>query len=260
MARVAMPSLSAAVLLRFDRSEGDPATRPLRVLLAEADPGRRDMLRAALEAAGDSALCVGSWDQALGELSRKAVDAAILALDLPKAGGLAAARVLRGWPAPVSGLPLLALHAGTARVQETAWREAGFDALLHWPAERAEMASLLRAVVVRLTPAEPLDRAQRAALREALGAEALAARDRAALVEAGVLLARLRAAPDAEAARAVAEALAEACRTIGAVAAAAAADAAAEGSARQFPPAIEPLMGALAAAGSAIRFEGRARR
>jgi DNA-binding response OmpR family regulator len=256
MARPARPSLSAAVLLGLDRGEGDPATRPLRVLMAEADPGRREMLRVVLEAAGDAALCVGSWDQALGELSRQPVDAVILALDLPGSGGLAAARVLRGWPAPVSALPLLALHAGTARLQETAWREAGFDALLHWPAGRAEMATLLRAVVVRLTPPAPLDPAQRAALREAMGPEALAAHDQAMLVEAGALLARLRAAPDAAEASAAAEALAEACRSIGAVAAAAAAGAAA----RQFPPAIEPLMGALAAAGSAIRFEGRARR
>lgn len=256
MSRPAIPPLSAAVLFGFDRSDGDPRTRPLRVLVADPDPARLEMLRTAMEAGGDAALCVGGWEPALDTLARQAVDAIVLTLDLPGSGGLEAARTLRRWPAAISALPLLALHAGPARIQERAWREAGFDALLRWPEEQAEIAALVRAVVVCLTPEEPLDRAHRAALRETLGAEALAARDRAVLVEAGALLARLRTAPDPEAAGAAAAALAEACRSIGAVGAAAAAVAAA----RQRPPAIEPLVNALAAAGSAIRLEGRARR
>ena len=191
------PALSAAVLLGFGRSTGDPATRRLRVVVAEADPARRERLRAALAAAGHDALCSGNWDAALGELSRTAVDAVVLALDLPKAGGLAAARRLRAWPAPVSALPLLALHAGGgAPLQERDWRGAGFDALLRWPEDLERLPTLVREA---------------------------------------------------------AQALATLCEAIGAVAAAAAARAAAE----RFPPETAPLMGALAAAGAAIRFEGR---
>ena len=256
MARRAMPALSAAVLLGLGRSAGDAATRRLSVLVAEADPSRREMLRAALAGAGEQARCVATWEALLGELSRNAVDAVLLSLELPHAGGLAAARTLRAWPAPVRALPLLGLHGGRTRVQERDWRDAGFDALLVWPGCLDGVPALLRQQVVRLTPAEPLDAQHRAELRAELGPEALAARDLTALREAGALLARLAEAADAAAAREAAEALAAACASIGASDAAAAARAAA----RHFPPATNALMGALAEAGAAIRFEGRARR
>ena len=62
-------------------------------------------------------------------------DALLLSLDLPQAGGLAAVRALRAWPPPIARLPLLALRDGMSRVQEKDWRDAGCDALLHWPGD-----------------------------------------------------------------------------------------------------------------------------
>ncbi|MBX9699855.1 MAG: hypothetical protein K2X74_10470, partial [Acetobacteraceae bacterium] len=173
MRRPAPPTLSAAVLLGFGRSAGDPATRPLHVLVADADPARRERLRLVLTEAGMAALSVNSWPDVLAALSRTALDAVVHALDLPGAGGLAAARVLRGWPPPVAGLPLLGLKADGARVQEKDWRDAGLDALLLWPGDCARLAALVRETVMRLTPPDPLDRARRAALRESLGPAAL---------------------------------------------------------------------------------------
>ncbi|HYZ31667.1 MAG TPA: hypothetical protein VE684_05215, partial [Crenalkalicoccus sp.] len=90
MAAGPIPALSAAVLLRLGCPAGDPATRPLRVLVAEADPSRRLQLRTVLEAAGVAVLACARWEEALGLLMREPVDAALLALELPGAGGAGA--------------------------------------------------------------------------------------------------------------------------------------------------------------------------
>lgn len=249
-------ALSAAVLLETGGRAGDPATRPLRLLLAEGDPSRALMLRGALDGHGHAIVAASTWDDTLRTLARQPLDAALIGLHLPGVGGLDAARRLRACPPPVNALTLVALHAGHTRVQQSDWRAAGFDALLVTPQDLPGIATTLRDLVVRMTPADPLDPEIRAALRADHDPAALAARDRAALLAAGQGMADLRRAGDAGAAVAAADAIAAACRSIGALAAAEAADAAG----RDFPRGQDVLMTALAAAGSAIRFAGRARR
>ncbi len=250
------PPLSAAVMLGLGLAPGDPAARALRILVADPHGGRRAQMLGALAAAGQQALAATGWAEVTGLLGREPVDAAVIAaLDLPGAGGLEAARRLRAWPAPVAALPLLLLDTGAVPLREEAWRGAGFDALLPWPAGLEDLAARIRAEVVRLTPPPPLDPARRAALLAAMGAEALAAADAAALARAAALCRTLVAAREAEVGRTVAETLAALCEGIGALPAAAAArDLTAS---ERFPPPMAGLMGALAAASAAIRFAGR---
>jgi CheY-like chemotaxis protein len=256
--RAGPPALSAAVILGLGREAGPPEARRLRVLVADADPARRDRQRLLLEAAGEACLAARLWDEALGVLAREPVDAAIVALDPAPAGGLAAAAALRGWPPPVAALPLLALHAGHTRIVEETWRKAGFDALLLWPQEAEGLAARVREAVVRLTPPPPLDPARRAALRAAMDPAALAAHDQAALARAHGLVLAIDSAAEEAAAREAALALAAVCEALGAAPAAAAARAVAEAAGR--PRASDALLNALSAAAGAIRLAGRAAR
>jgi CheY-like chemotaxis protein len=255
MGRAPRPPLSAAVLLGQGLRARPIETRPLRILVAVSEPHRRHCLLDTLRAGGEEALPATGWVEAVNALATTPFDALLYALDLPHAGGLAAARGLRAWPPPVCDMAVLALTGEGARMQDKDWRDAGLDALLHWPAALEGLPARLRAVVASVTPPPPLDAALRTALLAEYGPEALAERDGAALRAAGAAMAALRAAETQDAALAAAGAIIAACETLGApVAAAAARRAGAE-----FPRGQAELMSALAAAGTAIRMAGRRR-
>lgn len=124
---------SAAVLLGFGRSTGDPGTRALIVLLADSVPANRLRVSRMLEGSGHRCVGVAGWSAALGELSRTPVDAVLLDIACEGARGVEAARRLRDRPPPLGQLPLLALSARRTPGEAEACGEAGFDALLVHP-------------------------------------------------------------------------------------------------------------------------------
>src|SRR6476660_1138041 len=148
MADPGFPTLSAAVLLGLGRSGGDPATRPLTVLLAGAASADAAQLRAMLEAAGHRCLLAASWPEAVATLTRVVVDVVVQELACPGARRLEAVKTLRGWPPPLSRLPVIALAAQQERGLEAACLEAGFDALLSRPAVAEALEAVLRRVVI----------------------------------------------------------------------------------------------------------------
>ena len=142
------------------------------MLLAGAASADVAQLRAMLEAAGHCCLLAAQagWE-ALATLTRVVVDVVVQELACPGARRLEAVKTLRGWPPPLSRLPVVVLAAQQERGLESACLEAGFDALLSRPAAAEALEAVLRRVVIAGTPPEPLDRARREALLAELGPE-----------------------------------------------------------------------------------------
>lgn len=252
MAGPGFPTLSAAVLLGLGRPGGDPATRPLTILLAGVAPGDAARLRAPLEAAGHRFLLAVGWPEAVALLARIRVDVVVQELGCPGAKRFEAVKRLRDSPPPLSRLAMVALAGQQERGLEAACLEAGFDALLARPAEAATVEALLRRLVIARTPPVALDAARREALLAELGPEQRRAGDSAALAEAAACAATLRAAPGLPDVRDAAGRVALACEAVGAVAAAAAARAL-EATPDRRPVLLPPLVSALVAAKMALR-------
>ncbi len=248
MAGPGFPTLSAAVLLGMGRPGGDPATRPLTILLAGVAPSDAVQLRAPLEAAGHRCLPAADWPEAVWLLARIPVDVVVQELGCPGAKRFEAVKRLRDWPPPLSRLAMVALAGQQERGLEAACLEAGFDALLARPAEAAGVEDLLRRLVIARTPPMPLDAARREALLAELGPEQRRTGDAATLAEAAARAATLRAAPGLPDVRDAAGRVARACEAVGAVAAAAAARAPV-----RRPVLLPPLVSALVSAKMTLR-------
>ena len=250
------PLVAPAVLLGLGRPSGDPATRPLTVLLADGHAGNaamvRAMLESGLESAGHRCLLAGHWASASAMLGRTPLDALMLDLDCPGAGRLDAVARLRRWQPPLNRLPVLVLAGWRDPAVERALREAGGDGLLTRPLAAPVLETALRHAVLARIPPPPLDPARRVALRDLLGVGKLQDRDVAVMALTASLLKTLRAAPGLPAVREAAATVALACEGIGAVVAAAAARAL-EAAPDRRPMLLPPLFSALVAARVALR-------
>ena len=131
-----------------------PASRALRILVAEDVVPNQALLRAVLEGGGHKVDIVADGLEAVGLASRNHYDAAVLDIRMPVMDGFAAARAIRALPAPFSEVPLIALTADiTAGVQNAA-TEAGFNTMMPKPFEGAQLLATVSAQA-RPVVAEP---------------------------------------------------------------------------------------------------------
>lgn len=178
----------------------------MRVLVADDDPGVREVVTLALERAGIGVVGVSDGASALREAERGGVDLLVLDIGMPRMDGLEVVRRLRAR----SDLPVLFLTAQGEEADRVLGLEMGGDDYVAKPFSPRELVARVRAIVKRargeLSPG-PL---RRGALTLDLEARACAVAGRPVALTAQemALLGRLMRRPDHVTTRAqVAEAL-----------------------------------------------------
>ncbi len=239
------PPVTAAVLLRLGLSTEDPATRRMVVLAASGRSGPQAHQREGLEAAGHQVVLAQDWPGARDILQRVPVDVLLLDQSCPGVRGNGALRRLRGLPPPLGRLPVVLTADIMTTPEQEAARQAGADVVLTRPFAEGALEAALREAVAAWYEPPPLDPALRAALREEIGDEALAARDQEVLEALVPLLDTLMAATEPEVLQAATQGLATLYASVGAARAAAAATALAQAPEQRdslYPPLLKAIM------------------
>ena len=109
----------------FERNERE-ASAGATVLVAEAAPFPRGLLRHSLEMAGNVVVEAADTVSALRELERRKVDVVVAALDLPMAGGYELLEKMRA-TSDLAGIPALAVSNSAGESKLSGARAAKFD-------------------------------------------------------------------------------------------------------------------------------------
>ncbi|MGL4555331.1 MAG: ATP-binding protein, partial [Gemmataceae bacterium] len=124
-----------------------PATRPLRLLLAEDNPVNQRLAKALLEKQGHAVTLACDGRQALAALEAGEFDAALFDVQMPEMDGLTAVGELRRREAGTGRrLPVLALTAHAMKGDRERCLEAGMDGYLTKPIRSDEVRQALEAV------------------------------------------------------------------------------------------------------------------
>lgn len=129
-----------------------PATRPLRILVADDVPANQMVARALLESAGHRVDCVGDGAQAVEAMAAAAedtgpsYDAVLMDVMMPRLDGLEATRRIRALPGPVARIPILAVTASGYAEDIAASRAAGMDEHVIKPIDRETLLRKLHAL------------------------------------------------------------------------------------------------------------------
>ncbi|CCC96910.1 PAS domain S-box-containing protein [Azospirillum brasilense] len=204
--------------------------RPARILLAEDLAMNRELITAMLQGTGHRVDAVANGRQAVEAVQRGAYDLVLMDVHMPELDGHSATRAIRGLLPPVGTIPILAMSASALPDEVRRCRDAGMNAHIAKPVDRATMLDAIDAALGwAIQPAEatdgaaekgamtetftavepfplrqPLDRAMLARLSDELGEEACARMAAAFLDELPQRMGRLRMG--GESGRALAEA------------------------------------------------------
>jgi two-component system sensor histidine kinase RpfC len=140
--RVEIPSIAAA--------------KPLKILVAEDNPGNAKVLKGVLEGAGHEVEITTDGEAALSALERTRFDFALLDINMPEVNGYEVTKLYRVGHIGEWRLPIVALTADATSETERLCREAGMDAVLVKPVEAAQLLSTLDEIHVRLMRPERL--------------------------------------------------------------------------------------------------------
>jgi CheY-like chemotaxis protein len=122
----------------------------LRVLVAEDDRISQMYMRQQLARLGHTAFIVANGQEALEALQNAAFDCVLMDVQMPVMDGLEATRAIRGLPAPVGEIPIVAVTANAAPEELAACRAAGMDDLVAKPIDTAQLlAAIGRAIAGR---------------------------------------------------------------------------------------------------------------
>jgi two-component system sensor histidine kinase RpfC len=126
------------------------AAKPLRILVAEDNPGNVKVLKGALEGAGHDVEIAADGEAALSALERTRFDVALLDINMPEINGYEVAKLYRVGHIGEWRLPIVALTADATSETERLCREAGMDAVLTKPVEATQILSALDEIHARL--------------------------------------------------------------------------------------------------------------
>jgi len=107
----------------FQRAGGSSGKR---ILVAEASPFSRGLIRSGLDMAGYRVVEAGNLDEAVRGLEQQPVDVVVAALDLPPDGSSALLAAMRRRP-EWEAIPILALADSAEQIQASTVRTAGFQ-------------------------------------------------------------------------------------------------------------------------------------
>ncbi len=106
------------------REEGSGAARG-RVLLAEDNEINVMVARTLLESAGYAVECVGDGVAAVDAAKTGRFDIILMDMQMPRMGGIEAAKIIKALPPPVGHTPIVAMTANAMREDKEACTEAG---------------------------------------------------------------------------------------------------------------------------------------
>jgi two-component system sensor histidine kinase RpfC len=126
------------------------AAKPLKILVAEDNPGAVKVLKGVLEGAGHEVEITTDGEAALSALERTRFDIALLDINMPEVNGYEVTKLFRVGHIGEWRLPIVALTADATSETERLCREAGMDAVLIKPVEAAQLLSTLDEIHARL--------------------------------------------------------------------------------------------------------------
>lgn len=124
-----------------------PATKKLRILVAEDNATNRFVIRQTLENVGHSLCVVNDGEQALDALEQERFDLAILDLHMPSVSGLDVMRFLRVSDPANSAMPCIVLTANVTKEAYDECTAAGARAFLTKPIEPLRLLKQIESVV-----------------------------------------------------------------------------------------------------------------
>ncbi|HYD44817.1 MAG TPA: ATP-binding protein [Phenylobacterium sp.] len=128
-----------------------PTPEALRVLIVDDHEVNRRAFSMILKSAGAEIAVAVDGEDALAMLAVQPFDLVLMDLNMPRLGGLAAARRLRAEPGPNRQVPVIALTASVSPAEQASCLDAGMNAFVMKPVEAAELFAAIEAV---LTPAD----------------------------------------------------------------------------------------------------------
>ncbi len=134
--RIEIPSIAAA--------------KPLKILIAEDNPGNMKVLKGVLEGAGHEVEITNDGEAALSALERTRFDIALLDINMPEINGYEVTKLYRVGHIGEWRLPIVALLADATSETERLCREAGMDAVLTKPVDAVQLLSTLDDIHARL--------------------------------------------------------------------------------------------------------------
>ncbi|MBY6263955.1 response regulator [Azospirillum sp. 412522] len=156
-----LPAGSAAIqpdgAVPFNGGSGDgagaePGRTGARILLAEDLAMNRDLAVTMLTKAGHHVDAVDDGAAAVAAVQEQAYDLVLMDVQMPVMDGLEATRRIRALSGPVGRIPILALTAGVMQIEVERCLQAGMNAHLAKPLEKAK----LLAAIGRWARIEPL--------------------------------------------------------------------------------------------------------
>ncbi len=126
----------AAITPREEVAASLRATHPARLLVVEDVAMNKELVMAILAKAGHQADAVESGEAAIAAVQDRAYDLVLMDVHMPGMGGLAATRAIRALPAPVGGIPVLAMTAGAMPEEVEECRKAGMNEHLSKPVDQ----------------------------------------------------------------------------------------------------------------------------
>ncbi|WP_082109131.1 hybrid sensor histidine kinase/response regulator [Azospirillum thiophilum] len=121
----------------------EPASRGLRILLAEDLAMNRDLAVTMLTKAGHQIDAVVDGAAALAAVQERPYDIVLMDVQMPVMDGLEATRRIRALPAPAGSIPILALSAGVLAVEVERCLQSGMNAHLAKPLEKAKLLAAI---------------------------------------------------------------------------------------------------------------------
>ena len=132
------------------------AAKPLKILVAEDNPGNVKVLKGVLEGAGHEVEITTDGEAALSALERTRFDIALLDINMPEVNGYEVTKLYRVGHIGEWRLPIVALTADATSETERLCREAGMDAVLLKPVEATQLLSTLDEIHARVMRPERL--------------------------------------------------------------------------------------------------------
>ncbi len=128
-----------------------PATRRLRILVAEDNATNQLVVTSRLERMGHRADTVGSGQEAIDAVRTVPYDLVLMDVMMPEMDGLEATRSIRAMGGPQAEIPIVAVTANVFRQHELDCIAAGMDAFLGKPILNEELARIInRAIAGKL--------------------------------------------------------------------------------------------------------------
>ncbi len=124
-------------------SHAEPGSPGVRILLAEDLEMNRDLAVAMLTKAGHRIDSVKDGAAAVVAVQESAYDLILMDVQMPVMDGLEATRRIRALPGPVGRIPILALSAGVLAVEVERCFQAGMNAHLAKPLDKAKLLAAI---------------------------------------------------------------------------------------------------------------------